>query len=189
MRSIIKNFLIFFLLFLALASLFSLYSSSTATSTEVGVDRVIAELENEQVKSITVSSDELTVVLKNDEVLKASKESSESLSELVKNYGVDPAKLRAVTVEIKGLSGLQFWLATLLPFLIPFVLIVGFIYFMSRQIQGANMKALSFGQSRARETDRKDKKRKITFKDVAGCKEAKEELKAETANRYNSTRW
>ena len=176
MRSIIKNFLIFFLLFLALASLFSLYSSSTATSTEVGVDRVIAELENEQVKSITVSSDELTVVLKNDEVLKASKESSESLSELVKNYGVDPAKLRAVTVEIKGLSGLQFWLATLLPFLIPFVLIVGFIYFMSRQIQGANMKALSFGQSRARETDRKDKKRKITFKDVAGVKEAKSEL-------------
>lgn len=176
MRSIIKNFLIFFLLFLALASLFSLYSSSSTTTTEVGIDKVITELENEQVKSITVASDQLTVILKNDVVLRASKEPSESLAELVKNYGVDAAKLRAVAVEIKGPSGLQFWLATILPFLIPFLLIVGFIYFMSRQIQGANMKAMSFGQSKARESDRKDKKKRITFKDVAGVKEAKSEL-------------
>ncbi|MFH1867072.1 MAG: ATP-dependent zinc metalloprotease FtsH [Patescibacteria group bacterium] len=175
MRSIIKNFLIFFLLFLALASIFSLYSSSSQTFEQVGINKVVTELEQGEVKSITVESDELTVVLKDERVLKAKKEGNESLAELVKNYGIDPAKLRAVEVEIKSQSGLKFWLATILPFLIPFVLIVGFIYFMSRQIQGANMRALSFGQSRAKETDRRNKK-KITFKDVAGVKEAKVEL-------------
>ncbi|MFH1112006.1 MAG: ATP-dependent zinc metalloprotease FtsH [Patescibacteria group bacterium] len=176
MRSIIKNFLIFFLLFLVLASIFSFYSSTANPTETVGINRVMQEIEQANIKSIIVESNDLTVVLKSDSVLKAKKEGTDSLPELVKNYGIDAAKLRNIEVEVKTESGLSFWLITILPFLIPFVLIVGFIYFMSRQIQGANMKALSFGQSRARETNLRDKKNKVTFKDVAGVKEAKNEL-------------
>ncbi|MFA4937218.1 MAG: ATP-dependent zinc metalloprotease FtsH [Patescibacteria group bacterium] len=176
MRGIIKNFLIFFLLFLVLASIFSFYSSSTTTIQDVGINRVVQEIEQDNVKTIVVENDNLTVTLKDGSVLKTKKEGAESLSELINNYSIDPAKLRAVEVDVKTDTGLSFWLMTILPFLIPFVLIVGFIYFMSRQIQGANMRAMSFGQSRARETNSKDKKNKITFKDVAGVKEAKIEL-------------
>jgi ATP-dependent Zn protease len=55
--------------------------------------------------------------------------------------------------------------------------IVIFFWYISRQVKGAGMQALTFGQSKARITDPNDKNSRVTFKDVAGCKEAKEELK------------
>jgi cell division protease FtsH len=176
MRTVIKNFLIFFLVFLLLASLFSFYDSSTNKSEKVSLDQIITALNNETAQKISISSDELQLTLKDGKVLVAKKETGETLSNLAKNYGVDPIKLLKIQQEVKQPSGFNYWLATLLPFLLPFLLLAGFIYFMSRQIQGANTKALSFGQSKARETDWRDKKNRITFKDVAGVKEAKQEL-------------
>ncbi len=176
MRSIVKNFLLFFLMFLLLYSVFSLFFNYSAPAKDVGINQVIEELDKGEVKTIVVTNDQLTITLKNGDVLKTRKETNESLAELTKNYGLDPAKLKAVQVEVKTESGWNFWLMTIVPFLLPFLLIVGFIYFMSRQIQGANMRALSFGQSRAREMSGRDKRKKVTFKDVAGVKEAKAEL-------------
>jgi cell division protease FtsH len=176
MRTVIKNFLIFFLVFLLLASLFSFYDSSTNKSEKVSLDQIITSLNNETAQKISISPDELQLTLKDGRVLVAKKETGETLSSLAKNYGVDTAKLLKVQQEVKQPSGFSYWLATLLPFLLPFLLLAGFIYFMSRQIQGANTKALSFGQSKARETDWRDKKNRVTFKDVAGVKEAKQEL-------------
>ncbi|MBI5466410.1 MAG: ATP-dependent zinc metalloprotease FtsH [Candidatus Kerfeldbacteria bacterium] len=176
MRTIIKNFLIFFLVFLLLASLFSLYDASTTKVEQVGLDQIMAALQQETAQKITVTSNELRLTLKDDRTITAAKEEGETLSNLAKNYGLDSAKILRVPQEVKKPSGLNYWLATILPFLLPFILLAGFIYFMSRQIQGANTRALSFGQSRARETDWHDKKNQITFKDVAGVKEAKQEL-------------
>jgi len=61
--------------------------------------------------------------------------------------------------------------------LLPILFIVFFFWYLSRQVKGAGMQAFTFGQSKARITDPNDKNNKVTFKDVAGCKEAKEELK------------
>jgi cell division protease FtsH len=65
----------------------------------------------------------------------------------------------------------------ILPFLLPIIFILIFFWYLSRQVKGAGMQAFSFGQSKARITDPNDKNNRVTFKDVAGCKEAKEELK------------
>ena len=65
----------------------------------------------------------------------------------------------------------------ILPFFLPIIFILFFFWYLSRQVKGAGMQAFSFGQSKARITDPNDKTNKVTFKDVAGCKEAKEELK------------
>lgn len=176
MRTIVKNFLIIFLAFLLLASVFSFFDSSREREERVGLDRIILALEQETAQKVTISPDELKLTLKDGSILVAKKEAGETLSELANNYGVDPAKILRVEQEVVEPSGLSYWVATLLPFLLPFLLLAGFIYFMSRQIQGANMRAMSFGQSRARESDWRDKKNKITFKDVAGVKEAKEDL-------------
>ena len=79
-------------------------------------------------------------------------------------------------IDIQSPSGFLFWLGNLAPFLIPLIFIVFFIWFISRQVKGAGMQAFSFGQSKARMTDPKDKSQRVTFKDVAGAKEAKQEL-------------
>ncbi|MBI2631341.1 ATP-dependent zinc metalloprotease FtsH [Candidatus Nomurabacteria bacterium] len=71
----------------------------------------------------------------------------------------------------------MYWLVNILPFLLPVVFILLFFWYLSRQVKGAGMQAFTFGQSKARITDPNDKSNKVTFKDVAGCKEAKEELK------------
>ncbi|MBI4449649.1 ATP-dependent zinc metalloprotease FtsH [Candidatus Uhrbacteria bacterium] len=103
------------------------------------------------------------------------KEPGTSVPELFQSYGLEPSRYEKIALEVKEESGLSYWLSTLLPFLIPFLLIGGFIFYMMRQVQGANTRALSFGQARVREAQ-KDDKQKTTFKDVAGAREAKEEL-------------
>ncbi len=114
---------------------------------------------------------------KSGEVIKKSKkESGTALTETLVNYGVTREKLGTVSIEIKNPGGFRFWFFTLAPFMIPILLIVFFIWFLSRQVKGAGMQAFSFGQSKARITDPNDKSQKVTFKDVAGAKEAKEEL-------------
>ena len=82
-----------------------------------------------------------------------------------------------VSIEIKNETGFGFWALNILPFLIPVIFIVLLFWMISRQVKGAGMQAFSFGQSKARIIYPDDKSQKVTFKDVAGVKEAKEELK------------
>lgn len=174
-KSITKNLVISIVLFIVLASVLSMYSLSGEEPTEIQLSTVIAQINAEQVKTIEISGDKLTIILNDETEQISSKEPGESFSTLASNYGVSPNKLAKVEVEIKPESGLGFWLSVLLPFLVPFVLIAFFIYFMLRQVQGANTRAMSFGHSSAREIP-KNAKDRISFKDVAGVKEAKEEL-------------
>jgi len=176
MKNLVKNFLIFFVIFLLIAALFSTFGTGKQKGEKAGIETLINQIGNEEVSSIVIEGDELKVSLKDgrEEVVK--KEAGESLSELLSNFGVDKEKLTKIKIEVKEESGLDFWLAAILPFLIPFLLISAFIYFMMRSVQGANTRAMMFGQSQAREIGQ-DRKDKVTFKDVAGVKEAKEELK------------
>ncbi len=176
MKKIFRNFLIFFLVFLVIAGVFSLFNTSLAPTQNIDLAEMIDEIEREQVKKIVVKGDKLEITLLNDTKQTSRKETSDSLSTLLKNYGVDNEKMKKVSVEIEDDSSFLFWVGTILPFLLPFLLIGAFIYFMMRQVQGTNNRAMMFGQSRAQESGPQDNKNKITFKDVAGVKEAKEEL-------------
>jgi len=176
MKNLIKNFLIFFVVFLLIAALFSAFSTVGNKVESVGIEQLISQINNNEVTAIAINGNELNVTLKqgNQELVK--KETGETFSDLIKNYNIDPAKIASIKIEVKENEGLNFWLTTILPFLIPFLLISVFIYFMMRSAQGANTRALMFGQSQPREFS-KDFKDKVTFKDVAGVREAKEELK------------
>lgn len=176
MSNMIKNFGIFFLAFLLLAAIFSWYENSQQPATSVSLDQIITAIDNETAQSINIAGNELSLTLQDGKIIKTEKESSDSLSTLISNYQIAPEKLKKLTITVEQPTGLGYWLATLLPFLLPLLLLVGFIIFMSRQIQGANNRALSFGQSKARESNFKNNKSKVTFKDVAGVKEAKQEL-------------
>ena len=175
-NSLFKNFLIFLLVFIIIASIFSLYNSSTGNKPEViGINRLIELINNQEVKKIEVSETKLKIQLNDDSEKISYKEASESLSTLLNNFEVAPDKLAKINIEIKQGSSSSIWLGTILPFLIPFLLIAGFIWFMMRQVQGANNRALTFSQTSAKMIN-KDNKNRTTFNDVAGAKEAKEEL-------------
>lgn len=176
MKNLAKNAGFFVLALFMMASLVVLYNSPKTKTPEVPLSTVVEQINQEQVKQIKIEADNLEIELADGTKEKSIKEKEAGITESLKNYGVDQTKLQAVKIDIKGESSLNFWLGSVLPFLLPFVLIGAFVWFMLRQAQRGNNQALSFGTSRARMIDPKDKKNRVTFVDVAGAKEAKEEL-------------
>jgi cell division protease FtsH len=180
MKNLIKNFIIFFAVFLALAGIFSLLGGGNlvgkAKSTDMNIGALVQEINKNDVTSIVVEGTKLTVTLNDKSVKTVQKESGDSLSTLLKNYNVPADKIDKIDVQVKNGSGADYWLTVLIPIILPILVIGGLIFFMLRSVQGANAKAMMFGQSGAKEF-REDAKNKTTFKDVAGSEEAKEELK------------
>lgn len=176
MEKMLKNLSTLILFFLLISGIIILYQSPEAKPTEVSLNELVTQINQGQVKEIVVKNNELAIELQDGKKEKAGKEPESSLSETFNNYGIDKEKLKDVTLTITEDSGFGFWLTALLPFLLPFILISAFIWFMMRQAQRGNSQALSFGMSRARMLDPKDKKKRIMFADVAGATEAKTEL-------------
>ncbi len=176
MKPIAKNILIFAASLIVLGGLLSFYDSSWIKKPEErGVNNLVQSINEEKVSKLEIKGDTVTVFLSDGSSYFVRKEPGTSLSELVKNYSIDPAKITKVSQNVKDESGM-FWVGTILPMLVPLVLVALFIYFMFRQVQGANSRAMMFGMSRAREFDPKASTVNVTFKDVAGVKEAKQEL-------------
>ncbi len=171
-----KNIGFVVFLFLVLSGIMILYSSPEKKPANIGLSDLVTEINSGTVKSILVKGNDLEIEKTDGGKAKASKESESSLTETLANYDVDKEKLKSVTITVKEPSGFGYWAAVILPFLLPFLLISAFIWFMMRQAQRGNAQALSFGSSRARMLDPKDKKKRITFKDVAGAEETKREL-------------
>ncbi|HAT68126.1 MAG TPA: cell division protein FtsH [Candidatus Yonathbacteria bacterium] len=143
---------------------------------EVAISKIAQDISAGAVKSISVEGGMVNAEYMDGSKRKSKKEVDASLSQTLVNYGVSPEELATVAIEVKSESGFGYWALNLLPFLLPILLIVFFFWFLSRQVKGAGMQAFSFGQSKARIIDPNDAGQKVTFKDVAGAKEAKEEL-------------
>ena len=177
MKNLTKNFLIVFVALLLIATLLSFADMGVEKPEEVGLNTLVYKINEGEVKEVNVEGDTLLVTLYNEDAskLEVRKEFGQSFTELVTDYGVNPEKLRNVEVKIVQESGLQHWMSILLPILLPIIVIVAIIFFMTRQVQGMNNKAMGFGQSTAKQNKPEGKDKK-TFADVAGAKEAKEEL-------------
>lgn len=181
-RQFWMNLLITFLILFALTSVFSYFADSGQEPEEIPLSQVASDITENRVQSIEVQGDVLTVLYtpesEDAEAVekKAKKERGTALSDSLANYGVAGEQLRAVNIEVVDESGFGFWLVTLAPFLLPLVFVLILLWFLMRQVKGAGMQAFTFGQSKARVIDPADKGQRITFKDVAGAKEAKEEL-------------
>lgn len=166
------------LIFMVIVALYLAIFNKGEEKAQIPVSDLAKSVTLGEVKSILVEGEKLTVTYTNDEVKESKKEVESSLSQTLYNYGVSKESLEKVTLEIKNESGFGYWLLNLLPFLLPILFIVFFFWYLSRQVKGSGgMQAFTFGKSKARITDPNDKNNKVTFKDVAGAKEAKEELK------------
>jgi cell division protease FtsH len=176
MGKLFSNILTVVLVFLIIATIYSAVAGNGTKIEEISVSKIAQDINAGTVKSIEVSGGDITVGY-NDGVTKtAKKEVESSLSQTLVNYGVTKETLAKVDLQVKDQGGFMYWALNILPFLAPFLLIGFFLWFLSRQAKGAGMQAFSFGQSKARIVDPNDAGQKVTFKDVAGAKEAKEEL-------------
>ena len=164
------------LILLVLVSIYSFIAENQKKDETISLSKLASDINAGQVLSVAVHGDDLSIVYVGDVEKKSKKETDAALSESLKNYGVTSESLSKVDIEVKNPSGIRFWLVSLAPFLIPLVFVIFFLWFLSRQVRGAGMQAFTFGQSKARIIDPSDKNQRVTFKDVAGAKEAKEEL-------------
>lgn len=132
---------------------------------EVTLSELANEYKSGTIEKIEIDGSEVIAELKDGRKFKTYKEADTSLVD----YGISPDK---VDIDVKNPDSGTFWPA-FLSVILPFLLLGGFIYFMLRQAQGANIKAMSFGKSTPRLANLKER---TTFNDVAGLEEAKEEL-------------
>ena len=166
-----------FLIFFAVLAIYSFVSGANSPATPtISISTLAQDISKGLVKTIDIKGDELDLTYKDGTNKISKKETDLALSQTLVNYGVSATSLSAVDIEVQKQSGFAYWMVTLAPILIPLVFIAIFIWFIMRQAKGSGMQAFSFGQSKARISFPGDKKQKVTFKDVAGAKEAKQEL-------------
>jgi len=178
MKNIIKNILLVLLIFLVVSSVFTLFSQPFEKEKEVSLTQLINDINQEKIKEITVSGNVLQIVYQDDSKAKSEKETEASLSQSLINYGVDTAKLKKIDVKTKEESGTWVWLGPVLFTILPLLLFIFFFWSFFRQAKGNAMQAFDFSKARARLFGAEGHpKQRINFKDVAGQKEAKEELK------------
>ena len=174
MKGLIKNILITLLLILSFALAASFIYQAQTQPKSISLSDLASQIESGQIKKIDISGSSLTVTGTNGQVYQGEKEAESGLVETMKNYGVTPEELAKVSLTVSPSSSSSFWLTVVLPNLL-FILLIGFAfyYFMRQARQGVNQ-AFNFGRANLRLfTSFKDK---ITFADVAGLKEVKEEM-------------
>ena len=165
------------MVFFLLSAVYSWLVGGTSNVPEISLSELSADITKGLVAKVTVNGEAVAIdYVEAGKVAQTKKETGTALSQTLLNLGVPKDKLDKVNINIEEQSGTGYWLLGLAPFLLPILFIAFFIWYLTRQMRGAGMQALSFGQSKARLTAPDDQKQKITFKDVAGVKEAKEEL-------------
>ena len=167
------------ILLLLLAGAYTYFESNNkAAPATISISQVAQDIAAGKVSGVSVNGDDLNLTYNDASSTQktAKKEPGTALTQTLFNYGVTPAELSKVTITIASQSGWEFWLELLAPFAAPLLLIAFFVWYLSRQVKGAGMQAFSFGQSKPRLIDPNDVNSRVTFKDVAGAKEAKDEL-------------
>ncbi|UZE93320.1 MAG: ATP-dependent zinc metalloprotease FtsH [Candidatus Nealsonbacteria bacterium] len=178
MKILVKNFLLILFIFLTISALFSLFFQPLKEIKELSITQLIEDINQDKVEKITVSGDEIEAIYKDETIAKSKKEPEASLFESLINYGVEKEKLVQLKVDIKERGGNWSWLGPVLFSVLPVLLFGVFFWMIFRQAKSGAMQAFDFTKAKARLFGAEGHpKEKISFKDVAGQKEAKEELK------------
>ncbi|HJZ48734.1 MAG TPA: ATP-dependent zinc metalloprotease FtsH, partial [Roseiflexaceae bacterium] len=169
-----NSFVYLIILVAALALFFNYFNNQQSAPDEKGITEVIALAKAGDVATIEAQSgnNDIFVTLKDNpkQKVRSRLEANDSITDLLIKAGVEP---KTVTVKVQPAPA---WggLLNIFTILLPVLLMIGFFIFFMRQAQGSNNQALSFGKSRARMFS--GDKPTITFADVAGQEEAKQDL-------------
>ncbi len=169
-----RNAFIYLLILVAAAALFFNVSSAGQQAPTISLSELVTRIEQGEIARIEVRGDELEVYLReSDQLLKGRKEPHVPLTQTLSGLGVSGEKLSQVKITYQEPSNASNFVNLFFNFL-PLILLAGLFLYLIRQSQAGSNQALSFGKSRARmfTGDRPT----VTFDDVAGAEEAKQEL-------------
>ncbi|MEZ4104088.1 MAG: ATP-dependent zinc metalloprotease FtsH [Candidatus Paceibacterota bacterium] len=166
------------LLLIMIMLAFSYITDNQQKPEEISLSEVVEQVKAGEVEEIVVRGSKLEInyVDETKNAAEAKRETDASVTESLTNLGVTTDQLTAIKIDVQRETGFGYWLAQLAPFIFPLLFLILIIWFLTRSVKGAGMQALNFGSSKARMIDPNDTSQKVTFKDVAGAKEAKQEL-------------
>ena len=171
----LRSIFVYVLIVVAIVVLLFQFHNNTTATEQLTLTELATAIQHGEIKTIVVDDNTLHVTYKTDgHEAEARKEPVTTGTDQLLALGVTSEQMATVNVEVKKPSDLN-GILTFLGYMLPALLVVGVIYFMLRQAQGTNNQALSFGKSRARMFT--GDQPSVTFDDVAGVDEAKEELK------------
>lgn len=175
MKQLSKNVSIAILVLIMLGGIMSYIFSPFKGMRTLTLNEVAQAVAEGRVTRISVEQSRLFIEMKDGTRFESRKESEASLTETLRHLGVPEEKVRATAIVVSEASGAMFWIANIIPLVLPFLLIFLFLWMLFRQAQRGTMQAFSFTKSQIRMASPLEKN-KVVFKDVAGLKEAKEEL-------------
>lgn len=176
MKSRNQSFIIYVMLFIAIIAMVFFTANQQASGVdEIPINQVATDLKAGKIDSIIENDSFLEITYKNDEIATSTKDPNSPLIEQLVELGVQPDDLSAdkVSIDIK-LPSPFLGIISIASYILPFLLFIGMLFFIFRQAQGSNNAAMSFGKSKARMFSGDHPT--VSFEDVAGVDEAKEEL-------------
>jgi len=160
-----KNLALWIVITLMMIMLYNLFSQQNLSEIKISYSEFLAMVENERVSEVLIQGQELHVKDSNGGRFKVFAPQDTELIKILRNKGI------TITAKPTGDSP---WYISILASWFPMIVLIGVWIFFMRQMQAGGGKAMSFGKSRARLQS--DTTEKVTFEDVAGIDEAKEEL-------------
>ena len=176
MKNIAKYLLIVFLILIVLSGAVAVFDLAREKVKEISLSQLAREIQSGEIKEVAVKNDDLAIKLSDGTKEVSKKEPGVGLSETLTNLGVSSEDLAGVEIKITEESGAAALLINSLPFILPFILIFILFWWMMRGAREGAAQAFHFGKSKARLANTTADGKKISFKDVAGLKEVKEEV-------------
>ncbi len=169
---LLRNILIF-MVFAVLIASFWRFINNDGNERPIPLNDLVAQINAGQIREIQVDGDTLYVTRQNESEVVARKGTEQDATQMLLDMGAEPERLLAIQMPVTPPSQ---WggIMSLLGGFFPLLIFGGFLFFMLRQAQGSNNQAMNFGKSKARMFT--GDKPTVTFDDVAGAEEAKQEL-------------
>ncbi len=169
----LRNGFIYLLILVAVVAIVYSFFGRSEGLEERGISEVFTDAKTGQLDEIIVKGDTLTIRKSGEDLYKAKKEEGASIFEMLRDEGVAIGGADGIAVNVKSSGGWGNWLGIMITFL-PLLLFGAILIFFMRQAQGSNSQAMSFGKSKAKQFT--GNRPTVTFADVAGVDEAREEL-------------
>lgn len=165
MNKFFKNVLFYLLIIMVIIWMFDLYGEKNSKPADISYTSFMQHVQQDEIKQVTIV----------DNVISGKLKDGKEFSTVAPNDSKLVEKLEAKKVDIKAeLPPQPPWWMSILSSILPMLIIVGLWFMLMNQGGAGGGKVMNFGKSRARRYD--EEKLKITFKDVAGADEAKQEL-------------